>query len=137
MGKTKSQCDTGQPPPLKKSKTSRKRDVTKRKAEKTIDTDDTKKVKREDTSNRKKENKGSEFIPFKASLAGRFAVFCPPAVQDILLETVEKYVCSISQLVVKGSMVADEVLLQYLRSGQPSLPVYASKDSVTSETVVE
>ena len=115
MAKTRCRGNTDRPPPLKKSKTSRKRDVTKRKAEKPIDNDNSKKVKRGDTSNRKKDNKGSDFTPVKASLAGRFGAFCPPAVREIIFEVVEKYVCTVSQLVVKGSMVADEALLQYLR----------------------
>ena len=136
MPKTKCRGNTDRPPPPKKSK-SRKRDVTKRKAERPVDdNDNAKKVKRDDTSQRKKDNKSCKFCPVKASLAGRWGTFCSPAVRDIMIDVIEKYVQSISQLVVKGAMVADEALIQYLRQNQvpPDLSTTFFRQCMTGES---
>jgi hypothetical protein len=114
-------ANTGQPPPGKRP---RERDITKRKSPPTSDDETKTKVTRTDVHQRKVLNRGADFPVVKASLRGRFGTFCPPLVQDIFHELVNSYVYTVSQMVVRGSMVANEALLQYMRQGQP--PVISS-----------
>ena len=66
---------------------------------------------------------------------GRWGAFCTPEVQEILTEVVETYVSNISKMVVKGSMVANEALLAYLRVGNvPDLTTTFFRQCMTGET---
>ena len=115
--------NTGKPPPPKRQ---RKRDVTKRKAsdQEVNDKESTPKpkVKRPDKQMRTAENKSRDIVVVKASFRGRFAPLLVPDVRDILLELINEYIYAVSQMVVRGSLVANEVLLEYMRQGlQPDL----------------
>jgi len=54
----------------------------------------------------------------KASMLGRWAKDCPPAVRGVLVDLLEKYVFTVSQMMVYGSLVANEAILMYLRRGE-------------------
>ena len=113
--------NTGKPPPKKQ----RKRDITKRKTP-TEDVGDSgsapkPKVKRPDKQKHTEDNNGRDIRSVKASFRGRFATLLVPSVRDILLELIDNYVWAVSQMVVRGSLVANEALLKYMRQGlQPT-----------------
>ena len=81
-----------------------------------------KKIRRPDFSQRKKERKNLESSVVKASLRGRLCKderHWTPEARDTMLQLLDAQVESLSQMVVRGSMVANEVLLVCLREGLP------------------
>ena len=109
---------TGRPPPAKKG---RKRDTSKRiYSESSSSSSDSEKpkAKRPDRSARLQGRRGTKTVSVKASFLGRWATHCPGEVKTILDELLEQYVVSISQMAVRGSLVANEAILNYLRLGQ-------------------
>jgi hypothetical protein len=113
--------NTGKPPPSKKG---RKRDINKRvyddpKSSSSDDSIESKpKSKRPDRAEKLKNKKGTKTTTVKASFLGRWAPYCPKDVKVILDELLFGYVTSISQMVVRGSLIANETILNYLRQGQ-------------------
>ena len=80
------------------------------------------KVRRPDVSLRKQERKNLVSSVAKASLRGRLCQddrHWTPEARDILLQLLDAQVERLSQMVVRGSMVANEVLLVCLREGLP------------------
>jgi hypothetical protein len=81
-----------------------------------------KKIRRPDVSQRKQERKNLESSVVKASLRGRLCKddrHWTPEARDTLLQLLDAQVESLSQMVVRGSMVANEVLQVCLREGLP------------------
>ena len=110
--------ETGKP-----TKKPRRRDVRKRKAEEEEPVRDKPKRTREDVAQRKKEGAQYQNFVVKASLRGRIAPYSDP-IRVIVGEAIDKYVETVSQMVVRGSMVANEALLVHLRTG--SMPQLGS-----------
>jgi hypothetical protein len=113
--------NTGQPPPTKKG---RKRDTKKRLYENinssssSDDVESKPKVKRPDRSQRLQNRKGTKTTTVKASFLGRWTPYSTGNVKMIFDEILFGYVSSISQMVVRGSMIANEAILNYLRQGE-------------------
>lgn len=81
-----------------------------------------KKVKRADVAKRKQERKGLQSSVIKCSLSGRFcqdARNWTPEAREAMLQILDEQVESLSQMMVRGSMVANEVLLTCLRENLP------------------
>lgn len=81
-----------------------------------------KKVKRADVAKRKQERKGLQSSVIKCSLSGRFcqdARNWTPEAREAMLQVLAEQVESLSQMMVRGSMVANEVLLTCLRENVP------------------
>lgn len=76
------------------------------------------KRKREDVSQRKQERRLHRQYVVKASLGGSLSVFLSEDVRDAFREVVDEYVSSISQMLVMGSLVANETILEMFRRGQ-------------------
>lgn len=84
--------------------------------------DRNKKIKRTDVSRRKQERKNLESSVIKCSLSGRFcqdARYWTPEARSVMLQILDEQVESLSQMMVRGSMVANEVLLTCLRENLP------------------
>lgn len=118
MTRTKRKTDNTGRPPLKRPPKRRKRDIRQRKPGPS--NDDKARQTRADTGQRMRTNVASEFTCVKASFRGRFASGCSPDVRKILLDLVDTYVRSMSQMMVRGSMIANDSILEYMR--QDRLP---------------
>jgi hypothetical protein len=84
------------------------------------------KVRRLDVSRRKQERKNLNSSVIKCSLSGRFcqdARHWTPEARAVMLRILDKQVESLSQMMVRGSMVANEVLLTCLRENLPLPPL--------------
>jgi hypothetical protein len=84
--------------------------------------DKPKKVKRPDVAQRLQDRKGLDSSVIKASLSGRFCQFghhWSAEARATMLQILDEQVQNLSQMVVRGSMVANEVLLTCLREGLP------------------
>lgn len=107
---------TGRPPPSRKSRQSK---VPKPKQPRPEKPPNKTSIKRPDRGERIKKNNKSKFTAIKSSLLGRWGTtWCPPDMQTIMDEKLEAYVESLSKMYVRGSQVANEVILEYLRNGE-------------------
>jgi len=113
--------NTGQPPPKKKG---RKRDTKKRVYEDTKtssssdDVESKPRAKRPDKAQKLQSRNGTKTTTVKASFLGRWTPYSTDDVKSIFDELLFGYVSSISQMIVRGSMIANEAILNYLREGQ-------------------
>ena len=84
------------------------------------DAEDDRKTRRPDVSKRRAERLSLDTSCVKASLSGLLASderFWNSEQRRVLLDVLEEQVESLSKMVVRGSMVANEVILTYLRRG--------------------
>lgn len=102
------------------------------------DAEKPKKVKRPDVAQRKKNRKNLQTSVTKASLAGRFCQdgrYWTTEARATMIRVLDEQVEKLSQMVVRGSMVANEVLLTCLREDLP-LPDLGDKTNFFRHCVV-
>jgi hypothetical protein len=86
------------------------------------DDDKPKRIKRPDRAQRLQERKNLENSVIKCSLAGRLSAnvrHWTPDARAVMVQLLDEQVESLSQMIVRGSMVANEVLLTCLRENVP------------------
>lgn len=72
---------------------------------------------RKDVSDRKKARRLHQQYIVKASFPGTFSPFLSESVREAFREVVEDYVACVSKMLVSGSLVANEALLEMFRRG--------------------
>ena len=84
------------------------------------------KVKRPDVTARRNLRKTLVEQCVKCALSGRLAPDWDPSLRALLMDNLERQVRSTSEITVRGSLLANEVLLHCLRQGLPLPPLTKS-----------